>query len=48
MARRRTWRWGLVLGRPLAVFVLILALFRWDWLSPIVEAQASARLSRYA
>jgi uncharacterized protein involved in outer membrane biogenesis len=34
------------LGLPLAVLVLFLALFRWDWLIPIIESQAAARLGR--
>jgi AsmA family protein len=46
MATRRAWRWGLGLGLPLAALALFLALFRWDWLIPIIESQASARLGR--
>src|SRR4051794_11928704 len=46
MATRRAWRWGLGVGLPLAPLALLLLLFRWDWLIPIVEAQASARLGR--
>ncbi|WP_431269101.1 AsmA family protein [Dankookia sp. P2] len=34
------------MGLPLAGLALFLVLFRWDWLIPIVEAQASARLGR--
>src|SRR3954453_18838430 len=46
MANRRAWRWGLGVGLPLAALALFLALFRWDWLIPVVEAQAAARLGR--
>ncbi|TCZ63536.1 AsmA family protein [Roseicella aquatilis] len=46
MATRRAWRWGLGVGLPLAALALLALLFRWDWLIPIVEAQASARLGR--
>src|SRR6478609_9129259 len=46
MANRRAWRWGLGVGLPLAALVLFLALFRWDWLIPIIEAQGSAALGR--
>ncbi|MBL6457726.1 AsmA family protein [Belnapia sp. T6] len=44
MARR--WRWILGLGVPLLAIALLVVLFRWDWLIPIVEAQASAKLGR--
>jgi AsmA family protein len=46
MATRRAWRWGLGVGLPLLALALFLALFRWDWLIPIIEAQASAKLGR--
>lgn len=46
MATRRAWRWGIGLGLPLAALALFLALFRWDWLIPIIEQQATARLGR--
>jgi hypothetical protein len=39
-------RWALGLGLPLLAIGAFLALFRWDWLIPIVEAQASAKLGR--
>ncbi len=39
-------RWALGLGLPLLAIGVFLALFRWDWLIPIVEAQASAKLGR--
>src|SRR5690349_7695960 len=46
MGSRRAWAWGLGVGLPLVALALFLALFRWDWLIPIVEAQASAKLGR--
>ncbi|MFC7474115.1 AsmA family protein [Dankookia sp. GCM10030260] len=46
MASRRAWRWGLGAGLPLAALVLFLALFRWDWLIPVIEAQAAVKLGR--
>ncbi|SDB47088.1 AsmA family protein [Belnapia rosea] len=39
-------RWALGLGLPLLAIGVFLALFRWDWLIPIVEARASAALGR--
>ena len=39
-------RWALGLGLPLLAIAVLVAVFRWDWLIPIVEAQASARLGR--
>ena len=39
-------RWALGLGLPVLAIVVLVLLFRWDWLIPIVEAQASARLGR--
>ncbi len=39
-------RWALGLGLPLLVIGTLVAVFRWDWLIPIVEAQASAKLGR--
>jgi len=45
-ARRRGWRRALGLGLPLSALVLLLALFRWDWLIPVAEVQASAALGR--
>ncbi len=39
-------RWALGLGLPLLAIGVFVALFRWDWLIPIVEAQASAKLGR--
>ncbi|MDO9707288.1 AsmA family protein [Paracraurococcus lichenis] len=46
MASRRQWAWGLGVGLPLVALALFLALFRWDWLIPIIEAQAAVRLGR--
>ncbi|MFC7693423.1 hypothetical protein ACFQY5_31665 [Paeniroseomonas aquatica] len=34
------------MGLPLLAIVVLVLLFRWDWLIPIVEAQATARLGR--
>lgn len=42
--RRR--RWPYVLGGIIGVLALAVFLFRWDWLIPIVNAQASAALGR--
>ena len=42
----RLRRWALGLGLPLLAIGVFVALFRWDWLIPIAEAQASARLGR--
>ncbi|MBL6076778.1 AsmA family protein [Belnapia sp. T18] len=39
-------RWALGLGVPLLAIGVFVALFRWDWLIPVVEAQASAKLGR--
>ena len=39
-------RWALGLGLPLLALAAFMLLFRWDWLIPIIEAQASARLGR--
>jgi uncharacterized protein involved in outer membrane biogenesis len=39
-------RWALGLGLPLLAIAVLVAVFRWDWLIPIVQAQASARLGR--
>ena len=39
-------RWALGLGLPLLAIGTLVAVFRWDWLIPIVEAQASAKLGR--
>lgn len=46
MNKRRVWRWRLSLGLPLLALALLTALFRWDWLIPIVTARASAALGR--
>ena len=39
-------RWAIGLGVPLVALGLFVAVFRWDWLIPLVESQASARLGR--
>jgi uncharacterized protein involved in outer membrane biogenesis len=46
MAKRRVWRWGLGLGVPILALGLLVALFRWDWLIPLVASRASAALGR--
>lgn len=42
----RKRRWPYVLGGVVAVLALAVFLFRWDWLIPIVNSQASAALGR--
>lgn len=39
-------RWALGFGVPLLAIAVLVAVFRWDWLIPIIETQASARLGR--
>ncbi|MBO1075898.1 AsmA family protein [Roseomonas marmotae] len=46
MARRAARRWLLWLGIPVLLVALAVALFRWDWLIPIIEPRASAALGR--
>lgn len=43
---KRRRRWPYVLGGFLALTALAVFLFRWDWLIPTVNAQASAALGR--
>ncbi len=42
--RRRRWPW--VMGGLVALLVVAMALFQWDWLIPFVDKQASAALGR--
>ncbi len=46
MASQKRRRWPYVIGGIVAVIVVALLLFRWDWLIPIVDRQASAALGR--
>ncbi len=46
MARRRLPRWLFVLGAFLAVIVLVVLSWQWDWFIPLVDARASAALGR--
>ncbi len=46
MAYRRVWRCGVGAGIPLVALALLLALFRRDWLIPVIEAQGTAVLGR--
>jgi uncharacterized protein involved in outer membrane biogenesis len=46
MAMNRGRKWLLWLGIPVLVIALFIALFRWDWLIPIIEPRASAALGR--
>ena len=46
MATQKRRRWPYVIGGIVAVIVIGLLLFRWDWLIPIIDRQASAALSR--
>lgn len=43
---KRRRRWPFVLGGVAALLVLAVLLFRWDWLLPVVNTQASAALGR--
>ncbi|MBC7800430.1 MAG: AsmA family protein, partial [Gemmatimonadaceae bacterium] len=43
---KRRRRWPFVLGGLLLVIGIGVSLFRWDWLIPVVNAQASAALGR--
>jgi len=43
-AKRR--RWPFVVGGLLLALVIAIAVFRWDWLIPVVNAQASKALGR--
>lgn len=46
MAQRRVPRWLFVVGAFLAVVVLVVVFWRWDWFIPLVESRASAALGR--
>ncbi|MBN8873039.1 MAG: AsmA family protein [Rhodospirillales bacterium] len=46
MTQRRIPRWAIWVGIPVLLIALAIAVFRWDWLIPIVEARASATLQR--
>ena len=46
MSETRRRRWPFVLGAVVLVLALFLAVFRWDWLIPLVNAQASKALGR--
>ena len=46
MAQRRTRRWPFVVGAFLALIVLVVMLWQWDWFVPLVNARASAALGR--
>ncbi len=39
-------RWGLWLGLPLLALAVLVAVFRWDWLIPLVEPRVSAAAGR--
>ena len=43
-ARRR--RWPFVIGAVAAAIIVFVALFRWDWLIPLIQPRASAALGR--
>ena len=40
---KRRRRWPFVLGAVVLALAVFLAVFRWDWLIPLVNAQASKR-----
>jgi len=44
--KRKRRRWPFVLGGVALVLVLAVAVFQWDWLIPLVNAQASKALGR--
>jgi uncharacterized protein involved in outer membrane biogenesis len=46
MAEGRRRRWPFVLGAIVLAVAAAVALFRWDWLIPLVDRQASAALGR--
>jgi len=46
MARYRIPRWLFVVGAFLAVIVLVVVFWQWDWFIPLVNARASAALGR--
>jgi uncharacterized protein involved in outer membrane biogenesis len=46
MSETKRRRWPFVLGGLALVLALFLAVFRWDWLIPLVNAQASKALGR--
>jgi uncharacterized protein involved in outer membrane biogenesis len=39
-------RWGLWLGLPLLALAVLVPVFRWDWLIPLVEPRVSAAVGR--
>jgi AsmA family protein len=43
---RRMRNWLLALGIPVALIVVLVAVWRWDWFIPLVEARASAAIGR--
>lgn len=46
MSETKRRRWPFVLGGLVLALALFLAVFRWDWLIPLVNAQASKALGR--
>ncbi len=46
MALRRIPRWLIALGTLVAIVLLVVVFWRWDWFIPLVEARASAALGR--
>lgn len=46
MSETKRRRWPFVLGGVVLALALFLAVFRWDWLIPLVNAQASKALGR--
>ena len=46
MTQRRIPRLALWIGIPVVLIAVFVAVFRWDWLIPIVESRASATLHR--
>src|SRR6185312_3855708 len=46
MAQRRVPRWLLVSGAFVALVLLLIAFWNWDWFIPLVAGRASAALGR--
>ena len=46
MAKRRVPRWAIWTGVPVALLLLLVAFWSWDWFIPLAERRASAALGR--